>query len=284
MLLPTIQSRHHMYGLLELDIAPTLANHLGLDLSLPENLQSTQTVLSKMGQVASRHLTGLVIDPIYSFSVSQHSKQAGFLTRLNILTDEVDPLAVPILIPDYGLEEIANNYNLAKFELYYHPLEENSLKKKQLLAEIHDYCDYLDMNLLLKLQLYDFEGNGALEANFQEQQLVAAQELARTTDLIALQNPVEPLSIATLTAELDIPWILLHQQQDYEQFKQDLRLCLENGASGFLTGQALWRELVEFKQDDQSPNLEKIEQFIETTFQDRLIELMRIVDEYGEKR
>lgn len=283
MLLPTIQSKKKMIGLLELDMAPVLAKKMGLDITMPENVKLIQATLDLMGQVAAEHLTGLVIDPIYSFSASKHSKKSGCLTRLNIVSDEFDPLAVPTLVPDYGLEEIANNYSLAKFELLYHPREDNALKKKQLTAEIFDYCDYLDIHLLLKLQLYNREGGDYLTDTFTEDQLVAAQELSRVANIIALQYPVEALSIATITAELDIPWILINDSQDYDTFKQQLRLCLENGAAGFIAGPALWQDLGTFKQDDQSPDLDKIENFIETTFKDRVIELMRIVNEAGEK-
>ncbi len=94
MLLSSIQSPKKKIGLLELDQAPLLASKLGLDLSVSQNVELIQALLSKMGNLASTHLTGLVIDPIYSFSASSHSGKAGCLTRLNILADEVDPLAV----------------------------------------------------------------------------------------------------------------------------------------------------------------------------------------------
>jgi len=282
MLLSSIQSAKKKIGLLELDQAPLLSSRLGLDISVNENVELLQTLLLKMGELASAHLTGLVIDPIYSFDASASSGKAGCLTRLNVLADEVDPLAVPAIIPDYGLEEMSNNYNLVKFDLFYHPTESNSLKKKQLLAEIHDYCDYLDMNMLLKLHLYQPKGEEYLSEQFQDDQLLAIGELSRLTELVALQYPLEPLAIATLTAELDVPWILMDEGQSYDQFKQELRVCLENGASGFLVSQALWQEMTQMRQEDKSLDLEQINHFLETTFLDRVIELMRIANEMGE--
>ncbi len=281
MLLPTIQSEKKMIGLLELDVAPFLAKKLGLDITMPDNVEIIQSFLDLMGQVGSQHLTGLVIDPIYSFSASRYSQNNGCITRLNTLTEEVDPLTPPQLIPDYGLEEISNNYSLAKFELMYHPQEESSLKKKQLLAEIYDYCDYLDMHLLLKLELYNREGGNYLTETFADDQLVAVQELSKMTDVIALQNPVDPLSVATLTAELDIPWILINDRQNYDDFKQQLRVCLENGASGFVVGPALWEDLGSLKQVEKGLDVDAITNFIQTTFKDRVIELMRIANEAG---
>jgi tagatose-1,6-bisphosphate aldolase len=232
-----------------------------------------------LGQIGAQHLSGLVVDPIYSFSLINHGGAAGLLTRVTTLNEEVDPLVVPTLIPDYGLEELSENYSLAKLELYYHPQEEKALQKKQLLAEIHDYCDYLDIHLLLKLIIYTPAKVEFTQEQFQQDQLQAVQELSNLTDLIALQYPLTPLATATITAELDTPWILMNQKQNYEEFKQILRASLENGAVGFIAGQSLWSELANYKQSDHSPDLAKIKEFVETTFQDRLIELMRIVKE-----
>jgi tagatose-1,6-bisphosphate aldolase len=277
--LSAIQSKQEMFGLFELDIAPHLAESLGLDLSLPENEQLVREQLQLLGQLASQHTTGVVIDPIYSFDLVNHQGKAGLITRLTTLNAAVDPLVVPTLIPDYGLEEMRQNYSLAKLELYYHPQEEQALHKKQLLAEIHDYCDYLDINLLLKLIIYTPADQDFEQKVFQEDQLQAVQELRSMTDILALQYPLDPLATATVTAELDIPWLLIGQDQAYEDYKSTLRLCLENGARGFLAGNSLWQEIQDFKQQDKSPDLEQIQQFVNTTVKDRMIELMRITNE-----
>lgn len=279
MTLPSIQTENKTIGLLELDLAPKLAAELGLDLNLSDNVELVKKWLMQMGQIGAQHFSGLVLDPIYSFAVAKNQGKAGILMRLTALHDEPDPLVVPSLIPNYGLEELRNNYNMACLELYYHPEEEQALKKKQLLAEVHDYCDYLDINLLLKLIVYTPADKEFSPEEFQNDQLTAIQELRNNADVIALQCPVDALAVATITAELDIPWIFANYNHNYDEFKQELRICLENGAVGFIAGYALWKELNKFKLEDSSPDLEKITQFIDTTFQDRVIELMRIVDE-----
>jgi tagatose-1,6-bisphosphate aldolase len=279
MTLPSIQSTNNNIGLLELDLAPKLAAELGLDLNLSDNVELVKDLLQQMGKIGAEHLTGLVLDPIYSFGVVKNQGKAGILMRLTTLHEEIDPLAIPSLIPNYGLEELRNNYNMACLELYYHPEEEQALKKKQLLAEVHDYCDYLDINLLLKLIVYTPADEEFTPEAFQEDQLTAIQELRGSTDVIALQCPVDALAVATITAELDIPWIFANYNHAYEEFKQELRICLENGAVGFMAGYALCQDLKKFKLEDNSPDLEKIIQFINTTFKDRVIELMRIVEE-----
>lgn len=277
--LTAIQSEQKMMGLCELDAATQLAGIFGLDISLPENEELVKKILTDLGSTAGQHLTGLVLDPIYSFDLINHQGRAGLITRLTIINEDLDPAALPTLMPDYGLEEMRQNYSLAKLELYYHPQGENALQKKQLLAEIYDYCNYLNIKLLLKLVVYTPASQDFESAVFQEDQLQAVQEVRKMAHLLALQYPLDPLAAATITAELDIPWILMTQDQSYEEYKSALRVCLSNGAKGFLASTSLWKELADFKMNNQKPNLDKIKAFIRAELKDRVIELMRIADE-----
>ncbi len=274
-----IRSTQGAVGLLELDTATQLATSLGLDLSVNKNVDIVQNILLKMAKLAKQHLSGIVIDPLYSFEAIQLPGKGGCVTRLNAITAEMDPLALPVLMPDHGLEEIRNNYSLAKLELFFHPQEKNALQKKQVLAEIQDYCQYLGIDWMLKLKLFEPKGLTYDPDQFQEDLLNSVFELARFTNLIAIQYPLEPLTAATITAELDVPWLMVDEHQDYEQFKNQLRICLENGATGFAVGQVLWQDMTQLKLTDYELDWPQLEQFLETTFQDRLIELMRITNE-----
>ncbi len=279
MTLPAIQSPQHKIGLLELDIAPALADYLALDLQLSDDVAQMQKLLQKIGAVGLEYCTGLILDPVYSFKVAKKPGKAGILMRMTPVHQKNKPPAVPALNSNYGLEEMRNNYTLAKLELPYHPQEKNALRKKKLLAEIYDYCDYLNINLLLKLIIYSPSDQELTPDAFQEAQLRAVQELRNNVDLLALQSPADPLTSATLTAELDIPWILMGENHNYEEFKQKLRMCLENGAAGFCAGLSLYPEIKNYKLETGTLDLEKITRFFNTTLQDRLIELMRISEE-----
>ncbi|RLI35254.1 hypothetical protein DRO55_05470, partial [Candidatus Bathyarchaeota archaeon] len=58
----------------------------------------------------------------------------------------------------------------------------------------------------------------------------------------------------------------------YEEFKDNLKYSVENGASGFLCGRAIWKEAV------GRPDMEE---FLLTTAVSRLNELVDIVEEKG---
>ncbi len=277
--LSAIQTSFEKYNLVQLDQAPKIAEFLGLDLEMDSNVEKIKNFLETTNNVLNPDFSGVVLDPIYSFGLANQQQDVGLLFRLSTLNPGVDPLAVPQLLPDWGVAEIANNYGLAKIELYYHPQEKKALQKKQLLAELYDYCQYQNIDLFLKLIIYNPGEQELDEKQLQTAQLQAVQEFYSTADILALQFPLEALSAATLTADLDIPWILTIQDQDYEQFKQDLRLCLENGAQGFLLDHRFFKEIEQFRHKDASPDWEQLEQFVSTTLRDRLIELCRIVNE-----
>lgn len=278
--LPTLSYQNKNISFLELDQTPHLASWLGLELKQPENIQLLKTLLLKLSKVLSPDLSGLVLDPIYSFEAA--TKELGkteVLFRLSSLSEAVDPMSVPQLIPNWGPEEIANNFATAKLELHYHPEEEKALAKKQLVAEIYDYCQFLDIPLLLKLIIYTPAGREFDQVQFEADQLQAVWEFRAMTDILALQYPFGPLAAATITAELDSPWLLMSQGQDYDEYKLNLREVLENGAAGFLAGDSLYQDLQKFKLKDKSPDWEQIDEFVRGTLRDRVIELGRIVEE-----
>jgi tagatose-1,6-bisphosphate aldolase len=278
--LPSIQTDQQNYSLFQFDQAPHLAETLGLDLSLEDNVELIRSILQKMNQELNSEISGMVVDPIYSFDlISDKSKATGIIFRLATLNAEVDPLVVPTLLPDWSIEDISNNFSLAKLQLYYHPQSESALDKKQLVAELYDYCQYQRISFMLELVIYTPAEKEFDETEFQQDQLEAIQEFRGVADILALQYPLGPLAAATITAELDIPWILASQGQKYQDLKQVLRVCLENGAKGVLADKSLWQELGEFKKEDQSPDLDVITEFIKTDLRDRMIELTRIIDE-----
>ncbi len=283
MTLPAIQTPHWRLALLSLDLAPVLAARLGLDLTAEGN----EPALEHLLQLLARHLapaaSGVILDPVYSYDLAvKELDQAGLLFRLEKLAAEVAPEFTPTLIANWGVDHIRQHYAWAKLELPYHPSEENALTKKQLVAELNDFCHHEGIGFLLKLMLYNPTPEALNPAQFQMDQLTAVQDLAKFCQVMALQYPQDALACATLTAELDIPWIILGEQTQYDTFKDQLRTALDNGAAGFLVEETLWQEAYQLRQSDEhSLDWEAIEAFVATTARDRLIELTRITDESG---
>lgn len=275
-----LKNKNDAIALLALDNSLKLAELLSLDLSLENNelllKQLNQHLMKSLGDSAS----GVVLDPVYTLALlANKNKNTGVVLRLNNLA-ETDPLALPSLIPNWSAEEIKNNYGVAKLELYYHPNEDKALEKKQLVAEVYDYCQLLKIDLLLDLKIFSFADEKVDPLNFSQTQLQAVEELRSSCDLLALQYPLEPLAAATITASLDIPWIVNLSAGDYQTNKNNLRVCLENGAAGFVAGETLFDGIEnERNKEDQSLDLNHLFFYIQTNVRDRFLELIRITNE-----
>lgn len=280
MQLSALQSASRRFTVLALDTGVRLIEKFDLPATAPETDETIKQVLSAFQQVLAPHVSAITIDPIYGFHLSRTKPtSAGLLFRLEKPTTQVDPLALPILIGNWGVGAVRQNYGAAKLELWYHPKEAAALEKKQLVAELYDYCQHEGIALLLKLIVYTPADETFTVASFQAAQLEAAHEFAASCSLMALQYPQDALAAATLTAELDVPWLLSSDDVEYESFKDILRTSIDNGASGYVVDEVLWREIFTLQTADKEPDWSAITKFLQTTARDRAIELARIVSE-----
>lgn len=283
--LPAISSATGMIELVRVDEALKFSETMGAALDDVGGKQLVRQALQQLITVTKHTASGLVCDPLHSQAiVAGESGVPGLAFRLHQLHGhEVDPLALPQLIQDWGVEAIKNNYGLAFLEVYYHPTETEALRKKQLIAELADYCQHEGIDFMLSVVVYTPANEEFTEQRFQEAQLQAIQELRQFPQLLALQYPHNPLAAATITAELDIPWVISDLTGDYEVYKQILRDSLESGAKGFLVGEALWKDITKEKDAAALLNPEAIDRYFTTTARDRILELVRITEEYQEK-
>jgi tagatose-1,6-bisphosphate aldolase len=271
MQLPAISRQRQLFSILAFDDISELSQILSLDLSLQDNLLFLNKLLHLLVEL-SQEVTGLVVDPIYGLPVITYkAKNTGVLIRLEQHQDS-DAQVVPQLFPNFSLLEIKNNYALAKLAIDYQAHEEHALLKKQLLAEIRDYSQSLKIDFLLKL-----------DANFDNQDILLStiQEVQSFADILVLKDINDPLLAATISSELDIPWLLTTDKAklDYNQFKDHYRVAVENGAKGFYLGNFLWQSLAQFRQDNQEFDWPALEKFVRTNLRDQLIELNRITEE-----
>lgn len=294
-ILPSIRTDDGGFALIQLDQVESVAAQFNFNLETEQG----QTQLSAWKDLVINQLSdqasGVLVDPVSGFSaVPDIAAETGVLFRLEKIGHGKQLPLPPRLLPNWGVEFVKNNFGISKIEMWYHPREEKALEKKQFIAELSEYCRFEDVELCLVLRIYDPEQPEvahAIPQNHPTDQLMAARELSPLVSLIALEYPDQPLHAATLTAELDTPWVLVNerfpeqyrQEQHpggvYARYKQQLRDALESGADGFLAGSVLWADLHEFRDDDMTFRWDKVQQFLETTARDRVVELQRIVSE-----
>jgi tagatose-1,6-bisphosphate aldolase len=276
--LPSIHQQNR-FSLLALHQVADLAEQAGLELNETSNHKPLEKIIGNLIKSISPHVTGIALEPDHGLpQLKTKTSAAGLILPLQ-LAEEVDPLSVPTLSNDWGVEQIANNYGVAMLELFYHPTEPNALLKKQLLAELMDYCQYTKIDLIVRLRVFSPHGE-QLEPNaFQAAQIQALQELQTMSHLFILDAPPDVLAAATITAELDIPWVVWLSEPKYEDQKNTLRMCVESGARGYMIGNALWPELHNLRRKDAGFDEVGFEELCKTTLRDRVLELSRIVSE-----
>lgn len=286
---------HGLLAIIELDNNVQLAELLGLDLSLADNVQILEQIHTYLAALHTQ-ATGVILDPIYSFHLLGSGQlQKGVCLRLEQDRPLVDD-GMPSLFPNFSLEEVKNNYALVKLALTYHPQESQAIAKKQLLSEISSYSKSLGIDFLLKLRVpvlsvseeNDESGEAGAPVQVSDhatQQLEAVQELRALANILVLDCPSDPLAVATISSELDIPWLVTADATtSYEDFKARFRMAMENGASGYCLGNLLFQELAQFRATDQSIDLIALKNHVDTVLRDRLIELNRIASEGMEMR
>lgn len=278
--LGAISTQQKMFTLLGSDQVVAIADRLGLP--LPSQNQDTvlPQAISEILQSYAADFSGVVVAPEVSYHlVKTIFQKSGILFPLERRQFDADPLSVPILAQTWGVEAVRNSYGVAKLELFFNPEEKEAASKKQLVAELYDYCQHEDISFLLEVLVYMEGSEAEYQERFPELQLGAVQELRNLCSVMALEYPLNALGAVTVTAELDIPWILTMRDTPYALAKEQLRTVLESGARGFLAMEQFLPELPEAG----TPVFQQQEflQFIQTIGRDRVLELTRIVEEAG---
>jgi len=264
------------YSLISLADPLAVAGHAGFSLQKPEDEAEVAQLISTASKLLAPNASGVCLSPDVGFSaVAGLPKNVGVIFELSDMLRAKDPLTVPVLAQTWGVQQTRNNYALAKLELYYNPQEEDVRSKKQMVVELADYCRHEGIAFILDLVLYLETTKEKYQAQFLELQLDSIQELQEYCDLFFLEYPVDPLSAVTLTAGLDVPWLVSGRGVPYETFKGQVRSALESGAQGYVIGSQLLPE--ETPHEQRSP--ERVANFFATTARDRVIELERIRQE-----
>lgn len=281
MTLPAI-SQNGFFSLLALDQVLLIADRFELSFRSSEEAQALEHSYMQLTHQFSPLVTGVVFAPEFGYPALEFKAEgAGPLFALERRLLESDPLSVPILTQGWGVEATRGNYGVAKLELYYNPQEKEAAAKRQLVAEVYDYCQHEGIELVLELLLYIEATPAQYPQIFPELQLQAVQDFRRSCSVMALEYPFSALNAVTLTAELDIPWILSARDTTYDEFKEQLRTVLESGAAGFMGVEPflLGKGELGLAEMKLAERTEQVARFLKTTGRDRVLEASRIVAE-----
>ncbi len=265
---------------------PQILDAQELNITDAKTAALAQTISKELVRTLSPHATGIVFSPEYTYySILQKSENAGLVLTIEKQSVDVDPMALPALVDRWNVENIRQNYGVAKLRLYYHPSERQALAKQKFVAEIHEHCRHVGIDLMLELLVYHQASEAAERETQLQDQLTAVVELRDKCDGMILEYLEDPLTAATITTELDVPWIISSTEADYERAKSEIRAGIEAGADGFLISTAIFPPAESIK-NALNPNgnlmAESVPEwftFLNTVGRDRMLELRRILSE-----
>lgn len=279
MRLPAITGPSGVLCLVELDNMDELYRQFALT---NDDLAPLRSHLRKLlVDVVSELASGVVFGPSDdSFLLLERKhNNAGVVLSLEEKNVITPPESVTKLAQNWSVEHVRGNYGVAALELFYNPGESEALRKKQLVSELYHYCQHEGIDFLLKLIVYPIKDAGrSSEQSMFETQFAAMTELRSFCDAIAVEYFEDPLHAATITTQLDVPWIVFERNVTYETAKETIRVGIENGAQGFIVSDVLWHDFIANLQE-VAPTPTVIEQYVKTIVRDRLIELVRIATE-----
>jgi len=170
---------------------------------------------------------------------------------------------------------------LAPFE----PTEPNSGEHQlHFVQQVYEECRQHDILLLLETVAFAFGGEKKDDKKYLDRKaetvIESARQLSRYCDIYKAEFPgyLGRESDSQLTANLkalneasERPWVLLSAGVDYPDYKKQVQLAMDCGASGILGGRAFWKEY--FLQGDQAAR----EKFVKGEAADRVRELSEMV-------
>lgn len=145
----------------------------------------------------------------------------------------------------------------------------------KLIKDTVNACSAEEVLLVVEILVYRLPDE--TEEEYEQRKPELVMEAARVSaengaKVLKLQYPGSAEACAKITATLDgIPWAVLSEGVDHETFIKQLRIAVENGASGAIAGRSLWKDCV-------SLDPEVMQSRLETIAIPRLREILAVLD------
>lgn len=261
-----------------------------------EIVEAKLELVRAFGHVAS----AVLIDAYYgawSFVASGSvGKGTGLLIRVEKSGGPKNEAGAPIVEvePGWSVGKIKRmGADAVKLLCQFEPEETDSAERNlAALQQIHAECQRHDILLLLEPVAFTFKRNGVMEDKKSKAYLdrkartviESARILSRLCDVYKAEFPGTlghesdsqlMDNLKALNAASATPWVLLSAGVDYPEYKKQVEMAMQAGASGVLGGRAFWKEFFTF---DSAADRQK---FATQTGKQRVEEVHQIVTTKG---
>ncbi|CAN5845990.1 tagatose 1,6-diphosphate aldolase [soil metagenome] len=279
-----------VFNILALDHRQNLRRLLSPDhpeaASFSEMREFKRTVASEIGVSAS----AVLLDPEIGLAGTLGSAALSGHVGLIVALEETGFRGEPHdrrsnLLAGWSVEKARRiGASAVKLLVYYHPEAVGTSAQEQLVANVVETCRAWDLPLFVEaLSFSTIPGQKRVEVDRHLDTLVGiAARLSRLgADVLKLEFPVHPdddrgrdawLEACTaLTSASQVPWLLLSAAVEFEQFSEQVSVACGAGASGAMSGRAIWKEAVSVGPDERMS-------FLSTTARQRMVRLASIID------
>jgi tagatose 1,6-diphosphate aldolase/sulfofructosephosphate aldolase len=142
--------------------------------------------------------------------------------------------------------------------------------------EIVDDCRAAGVPVVIENLIYPLPGEEPASQNREDAIIEAARALDDLDiDLLKLEYPGSPEGCRRLAKVLTKPWAVLSAGVPFDQFTGIIKIAAdEGGASGFIAGRSVWREVVSLAGRDR-------EEFLTTVARTRLDRLVEVASRHA---
>ncbi|MCY4622197.1 MAG: hypothetical protein OXD34_10265 [bacterium] len=216
-----------------------------------------QPIIAALGPIAG----AVLIDPGYLIGMDRADRRRpeGMGLILGIEDgDYADVRTAPRLLPGWNADRAAGmGADAVKISVYYDPDGDMSAAER-FVTDVVRQCRAAGLPLFCEpLALYE---------DPKDRKRAVLEGVRRFgplgAEVLKLQFPVmpeggrqAPEEWAEACAEVDrlspVPWVILSEGSDFGLFRDQVRVACAAGASGFLGGRAIWRELATGRRDAQ---------------------------------
>jgi tagatose 1,6-diphosphate aldolase len=273
-------------------------DHRGSDLGLPAtDYEAVRDFKLSVVRPLVAHASGVLLDPVYSAAEAVARGVlpggVGLILALEAYGYAHEPESrLSRVLTGWSLEKIKRmGGSMAKLYFTYHPdAGEETEQQEAFVKQLVEQARAADLPLIVEPICFSLDpaapkGSAAFAERRPDLVIESVRRVgALGPDMLKVEFPHDAVHVedeaawADACAALDeaspVPWLLLSAGVDYGTFRRQLRIACEAGASGHVTGRAIWKEAASLTGAAR-------ETFVRGTAAARLAELTDIVREYG---
>jgi tagatose 1,6-diphosphate aldolase len=221
-----------------------------------------------LADALSKHASAVLVDGYYgawntvvSFHLPAH---VGMLVRVEKSAARESSVGAPLgeIEPGWGVDKIKRmGADAVKLLAQFEPTEPESAEHQiGLIKQVYDECRKHDILMLLETIAFPFGGEKKDSKSFLDRKaetvIESARCLSRYCDIYKAEFPgwlgreidgQLMYNLHTLDKVSERPWVLLSAGVDFPDYKKQVEMAVNAGASGVLGGRAFWKEY--FQQD-----------------------------------